>query len=195
MKRTRWGLAAVLLLIVAARVTTAVRQSRYPPAARPVSVEPKYFGMAPAFALTDQDGRTVRSGDLAGKPWVGAFIFTGCGGQCPVMTGQMKALSSRLPGVRFISFSVDPKDSPKDLKRFAKNYGADWTFLTGRGREVKKLSQEGFRLVAADGGPPAEPILHSNRFVLVDGAGRIRGYFDASDPAERDRLADAAARL
>ena len=36
---------------------------------------------------------------------------------------------------------------------------------------------------------PQEPITHSNRFVLVDAAGRIRGYYDPFAPGGLEDLA------
>jgi len=36
---------------------------------------------------------------------------------------------------------------------------------------------------------PEEPILHSTRFVLVDRNGAIRGYYDAIQGGELERLA------
>ena len=36
--------------------------------------------------------------------------------------------------------------------------------------------------------PTAEPILHSTRFVLVDGQGRIRGYYEAFDEESMKKL-------
>jgi protein SCO1/2 len=52
-----------------------------------------------------------------------------------------------------------------------------------------KLSIDGFKLALdANGGTPAEPIVHSTRFVLVDGQGRIRGYYGMDDGDALDRL-------
>jgi hypothetical protein len=46
----------------------------------------------------------------------------------------------------------------------------------------------------ADDGPPAAPITHSDRFVLVDRQLQIRGYYHGNDQADLDRLiADARA--
>lgn len=195
MRLLQWGLGLALLGVLVARARVAVGPRPAGPPPEAPRAELPDLGPAPGFRLVDQDGRTVTRKDLDGKPWIGAFIFTSCGGQCPMMTAQMKKLSGRLPGLRFVSFSVDPGDSPADLKRFAANYGAGWTFLTGRGDAVKRLSREGFKLAAAEGGPAVEPILHSNRLVLVDKDARVRGYFDSSDPAQRDRLVEAAGSL
>ena len=40
-----------------------------------------------------------------------------------------------------------------------------------------------------------EPILHSTRFVLVDGEGRIRGYYEAFDEASTEKLRRDLLRL
>ena len=61
---------------------------------------------------------------------------------------------------------------------------------------MRKLVREGF-LQPVEDTPDnaAQPVLHSTRFVLVDGAGRIRGLYDAYDPQSLDRLVDDAGRL
>src|SRR4051812_22531325 len=46
----------------------------------------------PAFSFTDQDGKTVTETDVTGKIYVTDFIFTRCGGICPVMTTNMATL-------------------------------------------------------------------------------------------------------
>src|SRR3712207_1612544 len=52
---------------------------------------------AARFALTDQDGKDFSSGDLRGRPYVAAFIFTQCAGVCPRMTTTMAGLQKQLP--------------------------------------------------------------------------------------------------
>ena len=52
---------------------------------------------------------------------------------------------------------------------------------------MRKLVREGFLQPVEDTpGNAAQPVLHSTRFVLVDGAGRIRGLYDAYDPQSLD---------
>lgn len=84
-----------------------------------------------------------------------------------------------------VSITVDPeRDTPEVLARFAAGYGADpkrWYFLTGDNEAIQQLANKGFRLSAATGGAEDEPIIHSNRFVLVDRQARIRGYYDGTD--------------
>lgn len=152
---------------------------------------------APAFKLTDQDGRTVSLDDLKGKAWVVDFIFTRCPGPCPLMTSKMVELTKSVtsPNLRFISISVDPlHDKPAVLKQYAKERKATdprLHFLTGEGKDIYQLVQNGFKLTAQ---PASEtsPILHDEHFLLVDPAGNVRGAYDSTDSSAMARLiADA----
>lgn len=146
----------------------------------------------PEFSLIERNGQPFGSADLRGKVWVADFIFTNCAGTCPIMTTAMTdvqkmALVEKLDDVRLVSITVDPeRDSLAVLQRFADGYGAikdRWYFLTGDGAAIQQLANKGFLLSAAasTGGSAEEPIIHSNRFVLVDRQDRIRGYYDGTD--------------
>lgn len=175
-----WGFLVAALLVVAGAAVWQIFHGPEPP---PV------LGEVPEFTLTNRDGQTVRRTDLLGAPWVADFIFTRCGASCPMMSLRMARLERELPrdlGVRFVSFSVDPDyDTPQVLQEYAESFGAPgrWLFLTGDKRAMHRLSKEGFKLAVDDTTPvnEDEPILHSTRFVLVDGEGRIRGYYEAFD--------------
>jgi protein SCO1/2 len=160
-------------------------------------------GRVPDFAFTSERGRPIASRDLEGKAWVADFIFTRCGGYCPMMSERMAALASSLkdePGVRFVSFDVDPEhDSLADLATYSRQHRADperWTFLRGDRRVVRALAGEGFKLAVMDGhaGDP-EPILHSSHFVLVDARREIRGYYDGLETTSFEKLLADARRL
>ena len=191
-----WGFLVVALVIVAA--ATLLQRMRRP---EPLPVYVKL----PAFSLVNRDGRTIRLEDLAGAPWVADFIFTRCPASCPMMSARMARLERSLPrdlDVLLVSISVDPAhDTPEVLERYAKTYQAPerWLFLTGEREDVRKLSVEGFKLGLDMDPPPGmagpEPILHSTRFVLVDGEGRIRGYYEAFDEASMEKLRTDLLRL
>jgi protein SCO1/2 len=186
-----WTLLVIALVAVVA-ATAIDRLSRPEP--------PPVFDPVPAFSLTNRDGRAVRLQDLKGKPWIADFVFTRCPASCPLMTARMAKLERELPDgldVRLVSFSVDPEhDTPEVLQRYAQSYKAPsrWLFLTGGKDEMYRLSRQGFKLgidipsPPAPGAPAPEPILHSTRFVLVDGQGRIRGYYDGFDEESMKRL-------
>ncbi|HEV2853066.1 MAG TPA: SCO family protein [Thermoanaerobaculia bacterium] len=184
-----WGvLVAVLIVVAAAALMQQLRRPEPPPV----------LGQVPDFALTNRDGRTVRLADLAGKPWIADFIFTRCPASCPVMTARMARLNRDLPedsAVRLVSFTVDPDhDTPQVLQQYAASFKAPdrWLFLTGDKRALYHLSREGFKLGIEMNPQPAtgsiEPILHSTRFVLVDGEGRIRGYYEGFDEESMGKL-------
>jgi protein SCO1/2 len=154
---------------------------------------------APSFVLTDQDGRQVSNQDLRGKVWVVDFIFTRCMGPCPMMTQKMVGLAGQIgsPNVRFVSISVDPEfDRPAVLKQYARERGATdprILFLTGDPKTIYGLIQNGFKLTA-QAATPVSPIMHDERFLLVDAAGDVSGVYHSSDPASMDKLvADATA--
>lgn len=184
-----WGLlVAALLAVAGAALVQRLRRPEPPPV----------LGEVPEFSLVNRDGRPVRRADLLGAPWVADFIFTRCPASCPMMTARMARLNRELPPdlpVRLVSFSVDPEhDTPEVLERYARSFSAPdrWLFVTGTREQVRSLSIEGFKLGLEMDPPPGmnapEPILHSTRFVLVDGEGRIRGYYEAFDEESMKRL-------
>ena len=166
---------------------------------RPAAPPPPVLGSVPTFELNDHLGGSVSRADLLGTPWVADFIFTRCTLICPRMTAQMKKVEQANldRAVRFVSFSVDPEhDTPEVLRAYAARAqaGPQWHFLTGERETMRELVVGGFKLALQDvedaDAPPGEAIVHSNRFVLVDASGAIRGYYDAFDKDELARLQD-----
>jgi protein SCO1/2 len=163
------------------------------------------LGEVPAFRLIDASGAVAGRGELAGKPWIAGLVFTRCRTSCPLVVERMDALGAELgEGVWTVGVSVDPAhDTPERLRAFAAAHDArepSWVFLTGGEEEVRRLVVEGFKLGVArtpedDPRAELEPITHSTKLVLVDGAGRIRGYYDALDPAANEALVAHARAL
>ena len=140
--------------------------------------------------------------DLVGQVWVANFIFTRCPDVCPLLTTRMAQLQDTFAAaaspVRLVSFSVDPAhDTPEVLRDYAAHAGARtaWLFVTGPRDRMAALLRDGFRVAYAADGPPAAPITHSDRFVLVDRALRIRGYYHGNDREDLARLARDATAL
>ncbi|HEV8238121.1 MAG TPA: SCO family protein [Thermoanaerobaculia bacterium] len=197
----RWLPAALgaLLLMMTIGLGLVWWWGRQPPPSLPVMSE------LPAFTLIDKSGATVTPATLAGRPWIADLVFTRCQLSCPLMTERMASLGQRLaPGVRRVSISVDPAhDTPAVLAEYAKVHKAeapDWLFLTGDEAEMHRLAVEGFKLgvAPADASDPRaaqEPVTHSTRFVLVDGQGRVRGWYDAFDEGSLGKLLRDAAWL
>lgn len=150
------------------------------------------------FELVDASGKPVGNRTLAGRPWVVDLVFTRCSGICPAMSREMKRLQDQTSDLadhlRLVSISVDPEnDTPEALESYAARFGADrsrWWFLTGDPTTIRRLANDGMKLAAVDGDPSKgdEAIVHSPRFALVDGRGRVRGTYDMRDPEAMLRL-------
>jgi len=156
------------------------------------------YAKVPDFHLVERSGEPLTRRDLLGSVWVGQFIFTRCAGNCPVMLFRMADLYKRVPGVKVVSFTVDPShDTPKALAAYAKSNSlpAEWLFATGTFEQMQGLAKEGFQLTMGPGSDPREPILHSDRFVLVDKYGRSRGSVSTSDGEAMARLEAEVRRL
>lgn len=155
----------------------------------------------PDFSLTERSGKRVSLADLRGQVWIADFIFTNCGGPCPLMTRRMRDLHTVLEAegirdVRTVSISVDPeRDTPDVLREYADVFDVkdrDWLFLTGDQKQIFDLSIGGFKLPASEGSASQEAE-HSPRFVLVDQQGRIRRYYEIVTDDEIFRMPRAEA--
>lgn len=186
------GSIIVFIVLIAACAAVFIRFRLAP---RPLPRTLPDLGPAPAFRLTERTGQPFDSAQLAGKYWVADFIFTSCAGSCPAMSTQMRDLQqsfSKSGQVLLVSFSVDPAhDTPETLRGYADGYMAQpgrWFFLGGTPGEVAALARSGFKLAAGEANDSTDPsvvanapaIVHSQRFVLVDPAGHIRGYYDGT---------------
>lgn len=154
----------------------------------------------PPFSLTTEAGATYTLDSLKNRVTIVDFIFSSCGGTCPMMSTRMSELQATLQGepkVHFLSYSVDPEtDTPEVLSAYAKGYGAvpgRWTFLTGDKKQIFDLTRNGYHLGLDTEGLDA--IIHSQKFVLVDRRGDIRGYYDSEDAAAMANLANHARNL
>ncbi len=150
---------------------------------------PRVLGTVPRFRFVNQDATQFGSKELDGKVWIATFIFTRCQGTCPLQTAEFAKLQTELAShpatddIHLVSFSVDPEyDRPAVLKAYADHWEADparWTFLTGQRDAIWRFSKNGMKLPVNDARDnPDMLIAHSQQFILVDRAQRIRGYYD-----------------
>lgn len=187
------GVAAAVWWYRSTQNSSSVQLSSIQPDADPHQLEPLFD--APAFTLTDQDGKTFGSTQLAGRVWVADFVFTSCTGLCPMMTEQLHVFQQKTAGspVQMVSFSVDPEhDTPAALKAYAEVNKSDlsrWHFLTGDKEAIWNISNA---MKLAVGPGDDHQVMHSSHFLLVDGGGHVRGIYDYKDAGFMDKLvADA----
>lgn len=145
----------------------------------PATVEPGE--PAAPFTLTDQTGMAFDSAGLRGRVWVASVFFANCPGPC---FRENQAIADILrevadPDLVAVSLTCDPdNDTPDVLRRYADRFGADparWKFLTGDMDTIRTVANNTFRL-------PAEVGVHSERGVVFDRAGRLRGSYHLLQP-------------
>jgi protein SCO1/2 len=148
----------------------------------------------PDFKFINYNLDTIRGRQFSNKIRVFDFVFTTCGGICPQMTKQLSRAQEFVrndSNVVFISFTVDPAyDSPQVLAKYAQKYEAmpNWYFLTGSKDSIYHLGQNAFYLTTKQNEKDPLDFLHSNKLILVDQNGWIRGYYNGTEEKEVDRL-------
>jgi protein SCO1/2 len=156
------------------------------------------LGALPPFHLVESDGVPMGSSELGGHVYIASFLFTTCGSACPMIARKVSAMQKRIAGaeggVLLVSFTVDPeRDTPARLAEFGRAYGRNprlWKLLTGPRADLEPLITRGFKVAM---GKPGE-MAHTEKVVLVDTGGQIRGYYDL-DPAGVDAVLHDAGRL
>lgn len=193
----------LVLLITAIAVAAAVFFADRPPTPRVADAheeEPTTLWAGPSFDFVGQDGAQVTQESLRGSVWIANFVFTQCRSICPTMTAKMVLLHRELaePELRFVSFSVDPEhDTPEVLASYAQEWSPGetrWTLLATRPDAIQSVAQ-GFGVMVMPTDDESDPIVHSNRFFLIDGAGMIRGSYVSDDDEAMERLIWDARRL
>ncbi len=151
------------------------------------------------FSFIDEHGEPFTSKDIDSTIYVAAFIFTRCPSICPTMTKQMARLQVKLdkekfPEIRFLLHSVDPQhDSSEVMLAHQEKYFLEderTVSLTGDKMEIYTLGAKSYLLAAQEDVTAPGGFLHSEKFVLIDRKGRIRGFYDGTNSEEVDRLGD-----
>jgi protein SCO1/2 len=149
----------------------------------------------PPFAFTDQDGKTITEKDIEGKVVIADYIFTRCQTICPKMSSNLESVQRAFadnPNVVLLSHTVDPEyDTVQVLNSYAKLHGAlsgKWYFLTGDKDKLFKQASEGYKIVASEEANGPDAFVHSDRIVLLDRNGYIRGYYNGTDSMQIDTL-------
>lgn len=155
------------------------------------------------FTLLNQYGDSLRETDVTGKIRVVDFFFTTCPGICKDMAVQMRRLQEVYKtddAIVLLSHSVTPEtDSLEVIAEYAKLQGAikgKWYILTGSKKAIYTLARQSYFAVLDEGGNGDEhDFIHTENFVLVDEADRIRGFYDGTSAEDTDRLIEDIAVL
>lgn len=156
------------------------------------------------FSLPTQAGTSVSDETLRGHPYVASFIFTQCSAVCPLLVHQLTRVQAAIAGgdARIVSFSVTPDtDTPTVLASFGRARGIDsriWSLVSGPKRSIYQLARTSY--FADDsrvGNAPDDEtaFLHTEKLLLVDGEGHLRGVYNGTQPHAIDQLIADLARL
>jgi len=153
------------------------------------------------FALTDQDGRTVTSDSLKGKPTLIYFGFTYCPDVCPTSLLLMENAIQQLgpaaaKKVNLVFITIDPeRDTAELLKGYVTNFGPTFIGLTGTPQQIAEVARA-YRVYyqkvpGKDGGPYLMD--HSSILYLLDRNGRFVTHF--THDAKAEAIAAAVGKL
>ncbi len=142
---------------------------------------------AERFVLTDQEGNQFDSADLQGKVWMGSVFFANCPGPCFRENQAIADILREIEDPNFVAVSLtcDPEnDTPAALEHYADRFEADpkrWKFLTGDMDVIKRVGTKTLIL-------PVEVGVHSERGVVFDRKGRLRGSYHLLQEDRVERL-------
>ncbi|MBL7692589.1 MAG: SCO family protein [Flavipsychrobacter sp.] len=198
---SNWKRITFYLLLLASGIAALIfanRQLGTMKAKRlPVIGEEKAHIIAP-FSFVNQEGKVITNADVAGKINVVSYFFATCKGICPAMNRNLQKVYNACKGdkeIIFLSHTVDPKrDTVAALNAYGKLMEADpaqWMFLTGDKKKLYDMARYSYLISAGDdttGLSIDADFIHDQQFTLVDGAGRIRGFYDGLDSVKVRQL-------
>lgn len=145
----------------------------------------------------DQTGTAFTPASLRGNVHVVSFIFTRCAAICPPLVSSLKKVqaATAASAVTLVSYSVDPvNDTVTVLSDFASSRGIKsprWKLLTGSITSVHQVARDlyfadddGMRQSLAD----PQTFLHTEKVLLIDRDGHIRGLYNGTQPFEIQKL-------
>jgi cytochrome oxidase Cu insertion factor (SCO1/SenC/PrrC family) len=140
---------------------------------------------APAFTLTDQDGRQVTLASLRGKVVLLTFLDPVCISDCPLIAQEFRqadqVLGARSRGVELVAIVANPLyrstaytrafDSQENMTGLP-----NWLFLTGSLAQLQQAWRTYY--VSAQILPPGGMIGHSDLAYVIDASGHTRTELD-----------------
>jgi len=131
------------------------------------------------FALTNQDGQTVRLSDYRGQLLLLFFGYTHCPDVCPTTLAQFKQvraqLGSQADRARFVFITVDPeRDTPELLRTYLAGFDPTFIGLTGAAADLEAVwkSYGVYREKRVEGSTYF--VDHTARIYAVDARGNLR---------------------
>ena len=145
-----------------------------------------------SFSLIDQNGQTVTSESLKGKPTLIYFGYTYCPDVCPTSLLLMETAIEKLgpdaaKKVNLVFITIDPeRDTQKLIKDYVSNFSPTFIGLTGTPEQVTAAARAYRVYYQKVPGKDGAPYLmdHSSIVYLLDRNGRFVTHFTHEAKAE-----------
>jgi cytochrome oxidase Cu insertion factor (SCO1/SenC/PrrC family) len=137
---------------------------------------------APAFTLTDQDGRTVTLASLRGKVVLLTFLDDTCSVDCPLIAQEFRQagqlLSADSSHVELVAVNYNPVDIQVGyLQAFDRQEGLNgvpnWLYLTGTRAQLQQVWSH-YSVPQAEVLPAGSMVGHGDYAFVIDQAGHMR---------------------
>lgn len=146
--------------------------------------------------LHDQDGALVTERTIAGRVTIANFFYTQCGDICPMTRGNLQRVAVAFATddrVVLLSHTVSPvADSTAQLASYAEEHSIParrWHLLGGADTTLGRLARDGYFLAEPSGrGWGVDTLAHTERVVLVDADGHLRGVYNGTLAPEMQNL-------
>ena len=175
------------MFLIGAIVLIAIKQKNQPNL-------PSYSEV-PVFSFTNSNGELLNNNVLNGKVYVVDFFFTTCATICIDMSANLMDVQEAFKNndhFQILSFTVDPEyDTNEILNTYAERHDSNpniWNFITDDKKKIYDIARHGFKVVATEGDGGPGDFIHTNKFIVVDKNGTIRGYYNGTDKAEVQRM-------
>lgn len=154
-----------------------------------VKTDTSYYHL-PAFTATTVEGRLISDTDLKGKLYVAGFIEPDSIAQLfPLIIQEFRLNSGKWRASRFVFFERGDSlgqapAQPSDLTKQFPDSAAKLAYLSPTTFDT--LCNNHFFIETP--GLKKQPWFNKSDFVLIDGKGRIRGYYNIRSASEIKRL-------
>jgi cytochrome oxidase Cu insertion factor (SCO1/SenC/PrrC family) len=184
---------------------TILAQSINGPSAPPVNFP------APAFTLTDQDGRAVSLASLHGKVVLLTFLDDTCSVDCPLIAQEFRQAGQLLGAdtarVELVAINYNPLDTQVSyIQAFDRQEGLagvpNWLYLTGTVAQLQPVWRQ-YAIAPPEILPAGSMVGHGDYAFVIDQAGHMRQELDfdtgpgtqATKSSFAAELTDAARQL
>lgn len=161
-------------------------------------------GTAADEVFVDQTGESFTLASLRGRVHVASFIFTRCSVICPPLVSSMAKIQESTAGtdLALLSYSVTPDlDTVDVLREFGDDRDVDparWKLLTGNPTGLLRIAHDVY--FADDDGvrealEQPDAFLHTEKLLLIDQNGHIRGVYSGTHPFDVQKLIEDARTL